>query len=597
MRTADHPAPPTPGSPANCAVMTGASALVALLQARGVTTAYAYPGTSELALCARLSTIPGLTLVNARGDKEAAFMAAGANLVRADCAVSLLHGARGLTNALGAIADARRSEIPGLHIVGMASRQSAAFLPPHAEPALIESAGAFARDAFDCSGLTGLDAEQYLAILCDAFQALDARPYGPVLLGIPQDVLEASFVPGALIADCRMRGQAPPAGDIARALRLISEARHPVVLVDDYFLRAGAEAETALGAFARLAGAPVLQVAYRRGPMLFQRIQSDRVPTFAGFYDPAHPRHRAVMESADLLVTVDDRNMYPRVVGSLPDCPKIAITGNLRATAKNGYLARGDVVVLGDASVTLGRLAAAVRADAAPSARRSAALPDDVRVESAAGCDSATALVNAIGTALARATRPTIIDDSQMFGGLIANNYDLVPPGVRVFGSHGGFVGGGLATAIGVALADPDGTVLCTVGDQGLTNGVQALAVAGERQVPLLVIVCNNGASVSLNKQARSGGLPFDSARSIIGNNDAMSYPTLAAGFGLSTSVVAWPDCRSGRPRLAEAADRLSTAVAAALERRRPHLLEVITPDDPDFWAGIWNVEGFESAP
>src|SRR5262249_14614586 len=46
-----------------------------------------------------------IPLVNARGDKEAVFMAAGAGLDADRRAVALLHGARGLTNAAGAVAD------------------------------------------------------------------------------------------------------------------------------------------------------------------------------------------------------------------------------------------------------------------------------------------------------------------------------------------------------------------------------------------------------------------------------------------------------------------------------------------------------------
>jgi acetolactate synthase-1/2/3 large subunit len=125
------------------------------LASHGVRAVFAYPGTPELALCAAIESDPRLRLINARGDTEAAFLAAGACALRAGSAAGVLHGARGLTNALGAIADNRRSETPVLDIVGQASRQSMPYLPPHAEPALITSA-AFARAAFDCATVEGL---------------------------------------------------------------------------------------------------------------------------------------------------------------------------------------------------------------------------------------------------------------------------------------------------------------------------------------------------------------------------------------------------------------------------------------------------------
>ena len=93
-----------------------------------------------------------------------------------------------------------------------------------------------------------------------------------------------------------------------------------------------------------------------------------------------------------------------------------------------------------------------------------------------------------------------------MFGGLIAKHYSLLPRLTRVFGSHGGFVGGGLPIAVGLAAACPDESIICTLGDQGFTNGLQALAVVGEQRVPLLILVCNNGSSVLLRKQAKHDG-------------------------------------------------------------------------------------------
>jgi len=109
---------------------TGAEAVVAILHEFGVETAFAYPGTSELALCDAVSASPHLRLHNARGDKEAAFLAAGASLLQPNRAVAILHGARGATNAMGGIADARRTEAGTVFLVGMPSSASAKYLPP-----------------------------------------------------------------------------------------------------------------------------------------------------------------------------------------------------------------------------------------------------------------------------------------------------------------------------------------------------------------------------------------------------------------------------------------------------------------------------------
>ncbi|MBC2907997.1 thiamine pyrophosphate-binding protein [Streptomyces cupreus] len=161
-----------------------------------------------------------------QGDKEAVFMAGGANRRSPDGTAAIVHGARGLTNALGAVADVRRSEVPVLCLVGMASTGSAAFLPPHAEFGLIPAAGAFASAFHDCSGMTEPDARIFLDTVNAAFAALDDRPAGPVLLGVPQDVLSARFVPPADLAaaPAEDRGLAavidePHADRLSRALQ------------------------------------------------------------------------------------------------------------------------------------------------------------------------------------------------------------------------------------------------------------------------------------------------------------------------------------------------------------------------------------------
>lgn len=574
-------------------IFTGAEALAEVLRRSGVTTVFGYPGTSELAVCDAIGTV-GLALINSRGDKEAVFMAVGANLVSPGSAVGLLHGARGLTNALGAVADARRTEVGVLIVVGTVSRPSAPYLPPHAEPDLLSAAGQFARASFDCSAMQGLDAAEYMKMVNSAVQAAVDLPAGPVLLGIPQDVLSARFVPRDLPrARERSTGNRSVTG-IASALALLRSARNPVIIVDDYLLRADG-AEEALAELSGALPAAVLQVAYRRGPMLFQRVRRERMPQYTAVLDPGDPQHRRLLDDADLLITVEDRNMYPRVVGTLPSCPKVALTSNPPALVKNGYLGGNDVVLTGEVEPLLRALIAGLGNNGVRSA--SAPVSDSVSAPTAPragrrsmGSDSGRMLVQALGAGLRPARRLSIVDDSQMFGGLVSLHYDLLPPAARVFGSHGGFVGSGLATAVGAARIDPSVPVACLVGDQGFANGVQALAVADLLEAPLLIVVCNNGSSVSLRKQARSDGLTLHENYEFMGNSANMSYTAIAAGYGLPIEQVSWLD---GPTK--EASDRLTRVVANAVATPRAQLIELLTPGDEDFWQDVWIVRGFEA--
>jgi acetolactate synthase-1/2/3 large subunit len=564
---------------------TGAQSLARALARDGATIAFAYPGTTELAICAALGD-HGITVINSRGDKEAVFMAAGANrLDRQRRAVAVLHGARGLTNALGAICDVRRSETPVLCLTGTASRHTARYLPPHAEPDLISSAARFAAHTVDFAEVRQWDHQAFTRLLDAGLRMVD----GPALLGLPQDLAETAFIPaGASPPLSSVRVPAVSTARLSRARALIREARRPVVFIDDYLLTDDGTAETLLGTFAQRLGAPVYQVAYRRGPMLFQHATPRRVPTLAGLYDPADPAHTAVLAQADLLITVEDRNMYPRVVGPLPSCPAIIISSRPEAAIKNGYTTDNTVILHGPPAATLRRLtnslSSQLPATQAAAASVPARPPDD---------HDCQALVTAISAGLTGVPSPVVVDDSQSFGALIARHYPLLPASTRVLGSHGGFVGSGMATAVGAALAGH--RVLCLLGDQGFTNAVQALAPAAASR-GLVIIVCNNGASQSLSRQAYTDGHHLSPGTALLRNPASMAYTKIAAGYGITSRSLTWPcpyppGTAPAGLRL-ETAARLTSAIRRTLSGQGPSLIELVMCECPSLWSGLWRAHG-----
>jgi acetolactate synthase-1/2/3 large subunit len=581
-------------------LLTGSEALAAVLREWGCSTVFAYPGTSELALCAALAGRAGMRLVNARGDGEAVFMAAGGNRLQATSCAAVVHGARGLTNALGAVADARRSEVPVPCLVGLPSRESARFLPPHGEACLIGQAGGFAVGSVDFSVMDGWDPGAFIALVREAVTRLGQAPRGPVLLGLPQDVLTRPFVPSELLSGVGAQPPSTVVPAMVEASVVLRSAERPVILVDDYLL-GWPGGESALAEFADRMRAPVLQVAYRRGPMLFQQISGAVVRSFLGRYDPQDPRHRSLLEAADLLITVEDRNMYPRVVGPLPSCRTVAITSSEAATAKNGYLRAADVVLVGEIPAILRELSLQLpdgtgRSEDPSSSwrcRPSECCREGLPPTPAASSASADALARAVGRGLHGVRNLVIVDDGQMFGGLLARNYSHLPSGVRVFGSHGGFVGSGLPTAVGLAVAHPQATVVAALGDQGFTNAVQALAALRELQARVLLVVCNNGRSVSLVSQAATDGTG-DGLDVLLGNVDGLSYAQIAHGFGIRSSTYAWPE-DPGPGDLERAASGLSGHLQQVLSQEVPHVLELLAPDGPRFWARLWRVDGNEA--
>jgi acetolactate synthase-1/2/3 large subunit len=598
----EHASTPSPERPADTTShrhhipMTGAECLAKLLQEWGTKTLFAYPGTSELALCEAVLRADGIEVVNARGDGEAVLLAGGANIAGRDVAACLLHGARGATNALGTIADLRRNEVPLIVVVGLPSSASVKFLPPHAEPGLISGLGHFAKSALELPGGSpgGDGGRDLISALRHAHAEALRRPCGPVLIGVPTDALGRPWLdagdwpaPAAAIPDDGGSEQ-----EQRTAASWLSSAQRAMVLLDDYALRYEGS-QQALLEFARTFEVPLMQVRYDRGPMLFETLSAAVNPYFVSRYDPADSRHREILTQADLLVTVEDRNMYPRVVGPLASERHIAVTSAPGKAAINGYLRSGDIVLPGDIVDSLARLvkhAESLEGPARAARRRWAGL---VRKNCAGRTPPPPArrrLASVIAAYLGTLSAPVLVDDSQMFGGLLAESYDLLPERLRVFGDHGGFVGAGLATAIGAALAHPQWDVVCCVGDSALVNGFKAWFSGVEQHVNLTCLVCNNGGSVSLRKQAVGDHGPdaLLSSAGLLRNITALAYGDLCAALGVPYQHATWTTGAG------QEAEQLAAALSAAGQADGPVLVEIQVPGSLEFWEGVWRLRGLD---
>lgn len=570
--------------------LSGADAVAYIFKKAGVKYVFAYPGTSELALCDSFIRTPGVTIVNGRGDKESAFMSAGGSLVNAARAVSILHGARGATNASGAIADARRNEISTIYIVGLPSTSSQKYLPPHGENNLIGSIGKFAKHTWEITDTS--DATSFLDTIKECI--LDSRviPYGPNIIGIPQDIMEKNWIPTSLLNNSKMKKLISKPIDqekIKEAVNLIKKCKKKVILVDD-FLYKDPKAKKFLTEFAEFTNAPIFQVWYRRGPMLFESMNHEDNPHFMGFYDTESEEHKKIMLSSDLLITLEDRNAYERVVGVLPECSKIALTSNSAMTQKNGYLKDGDILIEGTVYEMMKLIAKSVKSELTPRVKVKNTLP---HIQ-----EQYRSMRNSIAMSFASVftdvKQPILIDDSQMFGGILAEYHHLYPSKLRIFGDHGAFIGGGMATAAGLSFCETKSDIFCTIGDQSFINAVQALVFVSQTRPNITYVVCNNGKSVSLTKQALSQDISaiVKGKSSFLDNVHNLSYTAIANAFGLVTHQI---ECDPSLESPVNLQKELTQALKEASSKKGPILIELMLPSRKEAWEGIWNIKGNET--
>lgn len=584
-------------------ILTGAETVARLLEEAGVSHMFAYPGTSELALCDSILRSKSITLINGRGDKESAFMAAGGNVFGPLKSVAILHGARGSTNALGAIADARKNDVSTLFIVGMPSTSSIPFLPPHGEPNLIEGITHFATEGYTCLEVTkDSDTEDikskkintFLRIVKESIERCFSLPYGPVILGLPQDICEKAWIPSdavnRIIINKSGNNSTVSEEVLLKISSHIESAKKPVILLDDPFLKLH-NAKEALFLFASEFGIPILQVRYTRGPMLFERIQQSECIYYAGQYNHELEEHKFLIENTDLLITLNDRNCYERVIGKLPQCKKVALTTNAKSTKKNGYLTSEDILVEGDVPSILNNL---VRLSLKKNRKATNTdMVKDAFYSSLPQYQSSSqysylrkGMAEDIGEVFRTLKNPVLVDDSQMLGGMLALSYDQFPNHTRVIGDHGAFVGGGLSFSTGLALVNPHLQVFCTLGDQAFINAMQGLISAKQENINIIYLVCNNGKSVSLLKQMKSQDeTAFHNGDDRFLHNPPVNYVNFVQALGIHTYVIDLIRAKRGD---------LKNCMLEALSKKGPKFIELMAPTEEEAWIGVWATKGNE---
>jgi tartronate-semialdehyde synthase len=137
-----------------------------------------------------------------------------------------------------------------------------------------------------------------------------------------------------------------------------------------------------------------------------------------------------------------------------------------------------------------------------------------------------------------------------------------------------GTLGYELPAAIGAKVACPQDPSVVVVGDAGLLFMVEELAMAGQHQLPIIVIVINNG-YLSLIRQNQKYAYGFEHGVSLWYNEDlkqAQVYPDnvkIAEGFGTKAERVM-------------KAEDLPKAFERALKSKVPYLIDVVVEREAD---------------
>ena len=564
-------------------VETAAEAYLGILRERGIEYFFANPGTDFASIfeafakfAAEGTTAPTPMIVP--HEFVALSMAHGYYEMTGRPQVVMVHTTVGTANAVGALINAARTQVPVLFSAGRNP-----VTEDNGLRGMRDTAIHWAQEAFDQGGMVRewvkWDYElrqpaQLEHVVDRALELAMTDPKGPVYLVLPREVLAHPLAEVSIESPSRRQTVSrrfPDPERIAQAAEALAGARAPVVVTS-----AVGRVPAAVDGLVELAEAGGIGVVEVTGTHM--NFPGDH-PCHLGFsfYSDTHP---AVMD-ADVILVVD------------ADVPWIPAHGKPRDDAKiihlgvdpffSRYPIRSyacDVPIVAEPVVALPALARAVRA-AAPrdvvAARRATlkAAHDAARAEWRRTVEAQSSRTP-IGFEWASHCLGDIVGPET----IVVNEYDLdvryAPrraPGSYFASPWAGGLGWGFGAALGAKLAAPQRTVVAALGDGCYIFGVPTAChhVARKHDLPVLAVIFNNSSwdavkSAALRVHPRGWVASTDSAR-LSGLDPSPRYEEIAGAFDAHGERVEKPDALPGA---------LRRALHAVQSERRQALVNVV---------------------
>ena len=468
--------------------LKGAEIIWECLLREGVDLVFGYPGGAILPTYDALTKYPQIHHVLVRHEQGASHMADGYARATGKVGVAVATSGPGATNLVTGIATAMMDSSPIVCITGQVA------------------SGVIGSDAFQEVDVTGvtlpvtkhnylvMDVDELAYTIREAFHiARTGRP-GPVLIDIPKDVQNAvtEFVypEDPIILPGYHPAEAAEEGDLEAALKLIREAKRPLILAGHGVIMSGAMRE--LQNYAELTQTPVALTLLGKGAM------PEGHPFclgMMGMHGEAYVNN--AIQEADLLLAFGMR-FDDRVTGNLNTYArksrKIHVDIDPSEIDKN---VRVDVGIVGDLRTVIGqmipRLEPMQHSDWME--QISEWVDDtgkrDIVNQSVQGHLLAAHVIRDLWQFTeGNAVNVTDVGQHQMWE---AQYYPHVRPHTLLTSGGLGTMGFGLPAAIGAKMGLPDENIWAIVGDGGFQMTMTELATAVQEKVAVNIAIINNG--------------------------------------------------------------------------------------------------------
>jgi benzoylformate decarboxylase len=522
-------------------VTTVRDATFEMLRARGMTTVFGNPGSTELPM---LKDFPDdFRYVLGLQEAVAVGMADGFAQASGRVGHVNLHTAPGVGNAMGAIFNAQANKSPLLVTAGNQTRSLMTLQANLTNRDAIRMPHPLVKWSYEPPR-----AEDVPHALARAINAASLPPRGPAFVSVPMDDWDAEVDSEAVAFQTSRSVSAAAAADVAGLVQRLGKAARPVLVVGPDVDASGAwDVCVALAEKLRL---PVWATPAPGGGRIGF---PEGHPLFQGILPPAIGPLSETLSGHDLVLVVGSSVFpyYPNIPGPLlPEGTElVAITNDPDEAARAPM---GDAIVA-DVAATLAALVDAV--GSAPDDRDAPpARPAPEEVELTEPMSPSTA-VRALASVFPE--DGIVVLEAPSATPALRNQLRLSKPGSYFFGAGGG-LGFGLAAAIGVQLAQPDRPVVCVLGEGSAQYAITGFWTAAAYRVPVTFLVLRNEEYAilkwfgMLENVAGAPGLDLP----------ALDVSAVASAYGVPSKRV------SGREELTEA---LRTAIGSA----GPELVEV----------------------
>jgi benzoylformate decarboxylase len=513
-----------------------------LFRARGMTTIFGNPGSTELPM---LADFPGdFRFVLGLQEAVVVGMADGFAQASRRAAIANLHTAPGVGNAMGAIFNAQANHAPLLVTAGQQTRAQMTL-----QANLTNRDAALMPHPLVKWSYEPPRAEDVPLALARGIHLASLPPQGPVFVSVPMDDWYAEVDEGEALEAIsrRVTGRATADPEAVRALaeRLDSAANPVLVAGPDIDASGSWDAAVALAERQRL---PVWATPAPGGGKLGF---PESHPNFRGVLPPAIGPVAQTLEGHDLILVAGSSVFpyYPHIPGRL--LPEGAELVAITSDPDEAVRAPMGEAIVADVGLTLEALLEEV-----PESSRPAPEPNQgpQEIPAADPLDSST-----VHSALAEVFPEDgiVVLESPASTLALRNQLRLSRPGSYYFTAGGG-LGFGLAASVGVQLAQPDRPVVCVVGEGSVQYAVTAFWTAAAYDVPVTFLVLRNDEYAILKWFAEVESVQGAPGLDLPG----LDVAAVAAGYGVDSQRATGRD---------EVADVLSRAIASS----QPELIEV----------------------